>query len=412
MNLWAIQTVRKSHSKEILSAKILDIDSMNVTELANDLLIGALVHGGITVNNLAVQNNKIVLVGYDKTLKEQNAKMYMHRVRRNDRLIESFVIALRGYKAVYEFIADNPIKRDKAIHMIGTVSDLDALLDTAGVDWDGYGVFNGIITNKTWAHEDNGRYKIMKYIESTGGHEEFCDQEISKIADLRSSIKCEYCQLRLINGLPVIVNIKFDSDEAEIPDGVYMLNKSFGGAYMITLPKSIGKLGEKCFELDNDILQINFEGPVQNIPKGFARATNLQILEYPEKFKLESIDEYAFAECEDLHSDLLSQVEYIKKCAFLDTSIKKVIIPYCKEIGPGAFKDCYKLETVKLGDNIIIKEYAFADCAKLSNIDLKGATFIGKGAFKNCKKIKDVILKKGTVVEENAFHKNTTIHWV
>ena len=255
MNLWAIQTTRRSHSKEIISAKILDVDSMNVTELAEDLLYGAIVHGGMPINNLAVQNNKIVLVGYDKTLKEHNAKMYMHRERKYDKLIESFVIALRGYKAVYEFIADNPLHPDKAVHMIGTVGDLDILFDQAGFDWDGYGLYNGIITNRTWAGKEN-KYKILKYVESKGIHEEFCDPELSKIANLRDEIQCEYCQLRLVNGMPVIINIEFCDDNVTLPEGIFMLNKSFGGAYLIEFPKTLDKLGDRCLESKKWILEI------------------------------------------------------------------------------------------------------------------------------------------------------------
>lgn len=417
MNLWAIQIMRKSHSKDILRAKIVDVDTMQITELAEDLLIGAIAHGRIHVNNLAIQNNKVVLIGYDKTLKQNKAKMYMQRERRGDNLIESFIIMLRGYKAVYEFIADNPLDQDEAIHLIGTVVDLEETLDGYGVNWgkNGYGLYNGIVTNKTYAHKDDGRYKIIRWVDSIpGGYEEPYNTELKPIVDVREQIECAFCQIDLINGFPIINHIEFsgDDEDAKIPEGIYMVNNCYGGAYMITFPKTLNKLGEKCFELDEDILQINFNGPIKNIPRGFARATNLQIFSYPEKFKLESIDEYAFAECEDLNSDLLSQVEIIRKCAFLNTSIKKVMIPCCKEIGPGAFKDNFRLETVKLGQNVVIKEYAFADCLKLSRINLSGATYIGRGAFKNCKKLKEVEIRRGTTVEADAFHKNTVIKWI
>ena len=417
MNLWAIQAARKSHSKEILCAKIVDVDTMQITELAEDFIIGAIAHGNIHINNLAVQNNKVVLIGYDKTIKENNTKMYMHRERRGDKLIESFVIVLRGYKAVYEFIADNPLKPDKAIHMIGTVTDLEELLELGEINWsqNSYGVFNGIVTNKTYAHKNDGRYKILRWVDSIpGGYNEFYNSELKPIADIRSQIECAYCQLELVNGFPVIKRIEFsgDDDDAIVPDGIHRFSKCYGGAYMITFPETLWELGEKCFELDNDIIQINFNGPIKNIPKGFAKATNLQIFNYPKNFRIESIDEYAFAECEDLNSDLISQVEYIKKCAFLSTSIKKVSIPLCKEIGPGAFKDNFRLETVKLGTNVMIREYAFANCLKLSKINLDGATYIGKGAFKNCKKLKEVEIKRGTKIETDAFHKNTIIKWI
>lgn len=419
MNLWAIQILRKSHSKEILRAKIVDVESMNVTVMSEDLLIGAMLHGGIVINNLGIKDNKVVLTGFDKTHSKNNTKMYMHRESNNGKLLESFVIVLKGYKAVYEFIADNPYKEDSAIHLIGTVRDLDALLDIAEINWDSYGLYNGYITNKTWAYEkDSGRYKIMCYTEKlvngklVGEHEDLHNPEIAKIADLRLAIDCEYCQMKLINGLPVISNIKFASDEVTIPEGIYYFSKSFGGAYMITFPKSLVKLGNKCFDFDEDILQVNFTGSIQSIPARFAAESNIQVFNYPEELDLETIEEFAFDGCMDLRSDLICKVQYIKKCAFKDTSIQKVIIPNCKEIGAGAFKDCLKLQTVKLGDSVIIKDYAFCGCSKLSHIDLRGATYIGKNAFKGCKKLKDVLVRKGTHIAEDAFHKNTNIHYI
>ena len=39
MNIWAVQIKRKSHSKEVLSAKLVDVDTMDVTELGSDMLI-------------------------------------------------------------------------------------------------------------------------------------------------------------------------------------------------------------------------------------------------------------------------------------------------------------------------------------------------------------------------------------
>lgn len=419
MNLWAVQIVRRHRSKEIIRAKIVDVDTMQVQIMESDMIMNAIVRGGAIINNLMIENNRVVLTGYDKYLSQNNAKMYMCRESNGKYMKESFAIVLRGYKAIYEFIADSPDLDTWAIHLIGTVADLDEAIACTDTKWESYGLYNGIVTNKTWAYEkDSGRYKIVRHIEKNERGKVIVEldgwdnPEMAKIADIRSNIVCEYCDLRFIGGLPSLYVVKFAADEVTLPEGISFVNKTFGGAFRVVFPKSLSKLGNKCLNCDEDILQVDFSAPIQTIPAGFAAESNLQIFNYPENFDLETIDEFAFYDCLDLRSDLICKVKFIEKGAFANTAIKKAIIPLCNSIGNGAFKGCQKLETAKLGDNVVIKDFAFSGCTKLTNVDLRGATHIGKGAFKDCKKLKDVVVKSGTFIDPEAFHKNTVIHYI
>ena len=77
-------------------------------------------------------------------------------------------------------------------------------------------------------------------------------------------------------------------------------------------------------------------------------------------------------------------------------SLQSVTIPEgVTSIGRGAFRECGKLNTVKIKGNGLkyIGDFAFTDCASLSKIDFpEGLEEIGKQSFYGCKKLNKLVM--------------------
>ena len=69
-----------------------------------------------------------------------------------------------------------------------------------------------------------------------------------------------------------------------------------------------------------------------------------------------------------------------------------------------AFKNCKKLKSVKIGDNVSkIDKYAFMGCGRLQSVTIgKGLTQIGSKAFYKDKSLKKVIIKSSNLKKVNA----------
>lgn len=188
------------------------------------------------------------------------------------------------------------------------------------------------------------------------------------------------------------------------------------------------------------------------------------------------VDSYAFAGCETLNVIELGSLTYIGDYAFHNTSIKTVhslenvskigayayaetevmdvTIPNGMDVGEGAFRDCKKLASVKIGnnvtlgtdafrynnmnpgnytssyyeveengkttkiyyyiylsplsyleigDNVTIGDSAFYGCAKLSSIKLGEGAKIGNYSFYNASSLKDIDLSKAVSIGDYAF---------
>ena len=91
---------------------------------------------------------------------------------------------------------------------------------------------------------------------------------------------------------------------------------------------------------------------------------------------------------------------------------KNIVIPsvYKKlpvtEICYEAFKKCYSITRVTIGNNVIsIGDYAFYDCDSLTNVTIgNNVEKIGVGAFKSCGKLTRIIIPNSvTSIEDGAF---------
>ena len=402
MNIWAVQIKRKSHSKEVLSAKLVDVDTMDVTELGSDMLIPAIKSGKFNINNLDLDiSDKVVLTNYLKKDDPKKPGFYFHRTRTGDYLTESFVITLGGYDRVYDVVFDIPDKIRGAYRMFGDIDDIDREIKfRTEHTWENYAVYNCLVNdNDEMIYKDNSNtYRAVQF------------NEYKNIADIRNAIKAEYCTLTYVNNMLAISNVKFDDEVIELPEGIELFGYSHGGAYMVSMPNSIKKIVSKAFKNDEDILQVCINSVMDEIPAQLCIDTNLQIFEYTPKNTLNKICEGAFYGCCDMKQSLILNVKEVSKFAFAYSGIRRICLPCTTKICKKAFYMCDNLESARLLDVTVIEENAFADCTKLSEVRIDSVKYIYKGAFAGCRKLKQVNVPKDAVIEDGAFHKKTIVN--
>lgn len=405
MNIWAIQTVRKKRSKTVIKAKVVDLESSQI-KWFNQNTLYEILSQGIDIGNLKIDNNKVVL---DKYINDKKFLRYFNKTPYTDGLVkESYVLALKGYKGIYEFLADNPHHDNAYIHLNGTVNDLDRYLGRYNINWERNALYNGIITRDTWGGKKE-RNKI--YIVKGGTIEELISENPSRELMIREQIPCNFCNLEYDNtGMIGVEYIKFNQESTFLGEGIEYFGRSLGGTLAVIMPKSLLKFSTASFKELKDILQITIKSELVEIPDEFAMDTPLQVFEYPPECELISIGDRAFYECNDLRTALISKVAKIGDAAFYNTSVPKVVVPRCKYIGRYAFAGNSKLKVVKIESPCYIHEYAFEDCNNLERIDLESAVVIGPNAFKGCKKLKEVTVNSKAKIAKNAFDKNTIVH--
>lgn len=109
------------------------------------------------------------------------------------------------------------------------------------------------------------------------------------------------------------------------------------------------------------------------------------------------INPYALSNCYLLEYIYLPEgLEFIGNMAFLESKVKKMIIPKSiKEITEGTFFSCQELEEIILSENLEkIGIAAFEKCVKLRQIIIpKSVKVVRDRAFKDCTNLEKVIYK-------------------
>ena len=147
---------------------------------------------------------------------------------------------------------------------------------------------------------------------------------------------------------------------------------------------------------------------------------------------LTRVDAYGFFETDIQQLPAFAEDVVLGKYAFSHTDLTSVIIPNGMVLPEGVFSECVKLETVVIGDDVVIGDYAFSvdkdNCfsiksydkdgekyfhyvftTKLSNLTIGNNAVIGKSAFSFATNLKRVELGDGAVIGDYAFYNNSSL---
>ncbi len=199
-------------------------------------------------------------------------------------------------------------------------------------------------------------------------------------------------------------NVTMNNSVTTISDCAFKDCSSLGRNGELLLPSSLVYFGKESFRNCTSIGKIVVPSGVTTIPNScFRGCTNLKTLNLN---KVESIEDYAFADCFgnvgtsgslDLVDDfkLPSTLRFLGQYSFSKcVSLKYVLIPendYLTDIPKGCFASCTYLEYVRIPDTI---------------------TYIGNNAFASCSLKAVEIASIDDAILKSAFRNNTNLHRV
>ncbi|MBO5439847.1 MAG: leucine-rich repeat protein [Clostridia bacterium] len=154
--------------------------------------------------------------------------------------------------------------------------------------------------------------------------------------------------------------------------------------------------------------------------------------------KLTNIGDYAFHNTAITTVHSLEGVTKIGAYAYAETQVMDVVIPDGMEIGEGAFRDCKKLSSIKIGNDVTIgtdafrynnmlpgnftssyyevevngkttKVYYYIYLSPLSYLEIGNNAKIGEGAFYGCAKLNSIKLGEGAKIGNYAFYNATSL---
>jgi len=288
----------------------------------------------------------------------------------------------------------------------------------------GHNAFRDILTLKSVTFGNNAGLKLQSNVfYNTGLESLHIPANVTYIG--------EYCFVGLENLTAITVdgnNPNFKAVDGLLlsKDGRKLVTVPAGRTGSLTVPISVEEIGFGAFE--NTALEEVLFDPNANILtfgyRAFFRAKNLTVIHVPAS--VVSIDYYAFAYCEKLHTVNFAKGNCLKgiyEGAFCgDINLENIVIPDAiVEISDFAFYGCAKITSLPLGESNAVKgiyDYAFAytsiggeftapetlidigayaflgtDITKLTIPDTnKKELIIGIGAFEDCNKLTEVTL--------------------
>ena len=199
--------------------------------------------------------------------------------------------------------------------------------------------------------------------------------------------------------------------EATIPEYIAHLEQFGGNVNHVKIPRTLKSLGERCFEELEDLISVKIGPGVKIIPDKCFMDSSLQSVRFSSR-ELE-IGHDAFADCDQLKCQIITNAVRIGIRAFYNSGIHKAILYRAGMINAYTFKNCERLVEVKLFNGLkYIGKSAFENCIKLQTINIPSTvTIIEESAFKGCKNLKIARVPKGIKVGKDAFPNNTTIEY-
>ncbi len=193
---------------------------------------------------------------------------------------------------------------------------------------------------------------------------------------------------------------------------------------------NITTIGRGAFSHNKALKSVKLENVTVVEDYGFAATERMDKLTLGQ---LTKIGEYAFSETAITQMPSFTKDTVIGKYAFLMSGLKSVTIPDGMTIAEGVFSRCLDLETVVIGNDVVLGDYAFFqdrdDLLKIVstedpvlgklfyydfNSNMKSLTIgnnvtIGSNAFANACKLESITLGENAVIGEMAFYNNSSL---
>ena len=177
-----------------------------------------------------------------------------------------------------------------------------------------------------------------------------------------------------------------------------------------TVPKTVETVGDGAFSSVRSLKKLYFEsGSVLNTigDYAFAECSALTTVELPEKAIV--IGDLAFTDAVKLASIDLSRVTHVGELAFANTAIVNAdLSANGVYIGELAFYSCTKLKNVTVGAGAYVGERAFeasdTQGSRLESVNFLGDADIATAAFFGCTALESVSLEKVTAIGDYAFY--------
>ncbi len=193
---------------------------------------------------------------------------------------------------------------------------------------------------------------------------------------------------------------------------------------------NITTVGRGAFSHNKTISAVNMSKVTVVEDYGFASVDKLKQVQLG---KLAAIGKYAFSETAITEMPSFTKDTVIGEYAFLLSGLKTVTIPDGMTIAEGVFSRCLELETVVIGSNVTLGDYAFFqdrdDLLSIGkqkhpelgdlfyyvfNSNMKSLTIgsnvtIGSNAFANACALETVTLGEGAIIGDMAFYNNAAL---
>lgn len=178
------------------------------------------------------------------------------------------------------------------------------------------------------------------------------------------------------------------------------LTKYKGNGGYVIIPESINghsikQLGDGLFQNNTAITSVAIPRGVTEIPRScFNGATKLKSVAIPHG--VTKIGYYAFEGTTSLGSlSLPTTIDTIDFEAFWKSGISNISIPSATKISGNAFKNCEKLKSITLPNNLkTLTGGAFQGCKSLESVTIPASVnWLGGSAFADCTNLKNATIK-------------------
>ena len=198
------------------------------------------------------------------------------------------------------------------------------------------------------------------------------------------------------------------SDIVAIADAIRSKTGESGG---MTLPQMAGKVSGISGTEDSELLNSLIDKTIKSISNEkinsiekytFAYCENLTSVDFP---SVTIINENAFTHCKSLSSFNFSTITNVGKSAFENCgSLISIDFPSITTVGNSTFADCVALKSVNLPSVTNIEGHAFLRCTALTTIDLPLVETIRYSAFSNCTNMNSINMPLLVEIGESAFN--------